>query len=194
MDGGASAGVGFDIAENIIAQAKDTAVKAGIDNCAFVACNILDIPESYHNQFDFIFLTVGAITWFQDLGLLFGKVSKCLKAGGVFLINEIHPMMNMLPLPSENGYNPDDLNRVVYSYFRKDPWLENNGMGYMSVQYESKTFTSFSHTMADIINALGANNLKTMKLNEYNYDIGLTNVYDGKGFPLSFILVAEKPV
>lgn len=27
---------------------------------------------------------------------------------------------------------------------------------------------------------------------EYDYDIGITDAYDGKGFPLSFILIAEK--
>jgi hypothetical protein len=34
--------------------------------------------------------------------------------------------------------------------------------------------------------------MKTIKLNEYDFDIGLTEVYDNKGFPLSFILIAEK--
>lgn len=34
-------GVGFDIAENIIEQAKETARKANITNCDFVATNIL---------------------------------------------------------------------------------------------------------------------------------------------------------
>jgi len=194
MDSGASIGIGFDIAENIIEQARETAKNAGIDNCTFIACNILDIPESYHNQFDLIFLTVGAITWFEDLSLLFAKVSECLKVSEMFLINEIHPMMGMLPIPGEECYNPNDLNRIVYSYFRKELWLENSGMGYMSVQYKSKTFTSFSHTMGGIINALGVNGLNTVKLNEYNYDIGIAPVYDGKGFPLSFILVAEKGV
>ena len=56
-----------------------------------------------------------------------------------------------------------------------------------------KTFTSFSHTMSDIANALSANGMKTARLNEYDYDIGLADAYDGKGFPLSFILISEKP-
>jgi len=194
MDSGASTGVGFDLAENIIKQARETAKKAGIDNCNFVSCNILDIPESYHNQFDFIFFTIGAITWFEDLSLLFDKVSKCLKADGLLLINDFHPIVNMLPLPDDDAYNPDDLNRVVHSYFRKEPWIENNGMSYMSTEYDSKTFISFSHTMSAIINGLSANGLKTIRLNEYDYDIGMTDVYNDKGFPLSYILIAEKSV
>lgn len=192
MDCGANAGIGFDIAENIIDQARDTAAKANIENCDFVAYNILDIPKSYYNQFDFIFFTIGAITWFEDLILLFDKVAKCLKKGGLLLINDFHPLLNMLPLPGDDCFDQERLDKLAYSYFRKEPWIENSGQGYMSKEYASKTFTSFSHTMSGIINALSANGMKTVKLNEYDYDIGLTEIYDNKGFPLSFILIAEK--
>jgi len=191
MDSGASTGIGFDIAENIIAQARETAEKAGIKNCEFVACNILEIPENYRYRFDFVLLTVGAICWFEDLRPLFEKAAKCLKPGGLLLVNDFHPVTNMLPMPWEDCYNPDDLSRVAHSYFRKEPWTESDGVGYMSVEYVSKTFTSFSHTMSDIVNALSANGMKTVRLNEYDYDIGLADVYDGKGFPLSFVLIAE---
>lgn len=189
---GAESGVGFDIADNIIGQAKDTTAKANIQNCEFVCCNILDIPEQYHNSFDFIMFTIGAITWFKDLKALFKKVSACLKPQGILLINDFHPMMNMLPLPEEPEYDADHLNKVTYSYFRQDPWIENNGMSYMSEEYASKTFTSFSHTTSSIINAVSAGNMRVEEFHEYDYDIGLTEVYNGKGFPLSFLLTAEK--
>lgn len=189
---GAKNGVGFDIAENIIEQAVDTAQKAGIQNCKFVPCNILDIPAQYNESFDFIMFTIGAITWFDDLQQLFHKASDCLKPGGILLIHDFHPFMNMLAMPGEPAFDEQNLNQVAYSYFRKEPWIENEGMGYMSESYASKTFTSFSHTMADIINAIGSAQMRVVKLNEYDYDIGLTEAYDKKGFPLSFLLIAEK--
>jgi ubiquinone/menaquinone biosynthesis C-methylase UbiE len=188
----ASYGVGFDIAENILEQAKETARRANITNCDFVATNIYDIDENYYNKFDFIFFTIGAITWFKDLSLLFEKVSKCLKSNGLLLINDFHPFMNMLPLPNEDGFDGEKLDKIVYSYFRKEPWIENSGMGYMSTQYESKTFTSFSHTLSDIINSIINAGMTIKKLNEYSYDVGLTNAYDNKGYPLSFIILAQK--
>ncbi|MFZ5967183.1 MAG: class I SAM-dependent methyltransferase [Bacillota bacterium] len=187
-----SYGIGFDIAENIIEQAKETARKANITNCNFVETNVLDIDESYHNKFDFICFTIGAITWFKDLPLLFEKVSKCLKPNGLLLINDFHPFMNMLPLPGEDDFDEANLNKITYSYFRKEPWIENSGMGYMTPQYESKTFISFSHTLSDIINSVVTAGMAIKKLNEYNYDLGMTNAYDNKGYPLSFILLAQK--
>ncbi len=184
--------VGFDIAENIIGQAKETANKVGEKNCEFVACDILGIDESYHGKFDFIFFTIGAITWFKDLKSLFNKVATCLKQDGVLLINDFHPVMNMLPMPGEDTFDLDHLNQVAYSYFRKEPWIENSGMSYITPEYDSKTFTSFSHTMSDIINSMICCGMSIVKLNEYDYDVGLTEVYDGKGYPLSFILIAQK--
>lgn len=189
---GAKEGVGFDIAENILAQARDTAQKAGIGNCRFVACNILDIPPQYHGSFDLVLFTIGAITWFEDLRPLLQKVSACLKPGGVLFLHDFHPVMNMLPMPGEEAFDPQHLDRMVYSYFRKEPWLEQEGMSYLSEPFPSKTFTSFSHTMADIINAASGAHLCVTKLNEYDYDVGLSEVYDHKGFPLSYLLLARK--
>ncbi|MCL2076892.1 MAG: class I SAM-dependent methyltransferase [Oscillospiraceae bacterium] len=193
MDGGATHGVGFDIAENMIEYAIETAEKADITNCSFHACDILKIPENYYNQFDFIFFTIGGIIWFEDLSLLFEKVSKCLKDGGMLLINDFHPIVNMLALPGEPEYQPDNLNRVAHSYFNRTPWVSNSGMEYMSTLKESKTFTSYRHKMSDIINALIKNGFSIANFEEYDYDIMLeTKVYEGIGFPLSYTLIAEK--
>lgn len=192
MQLGAKDGVGFDIAENIIGQAAGTAEKAGIKNCHFVSCNILEIDEQYHNRFDFILFTIGAITWFEDMEPLFQKVSDCLKPGGTLLIHDYHPVMNMLPMPGEPDFDSEHLNRVAYSYFKHEPWIENEGMEYMSKPYHSKTFTSFPHTMSSIINAIIKSQMKIVKLKEFDYDVGLSEVYDGQGFPLSYILISEK--
>lgn len=191
MSLGAKSGVGFDIADNILAQAKNTAEKANIKNCEFVTGNILDISHAYHGQFDFIFFTIGAITWFEDLEVLFKKVTACLRADGVLLIHDFHPFMNMLALPGEEDFN-EEIKQVSYSYFRAEPWIETEGMGYMSENYSSKEFISFSHTMAAIVTSLAKNNLKITKLEEFDYDVGLSDVYDKQGFPLSFLVTAQK--
>jgi hypothetical protein len=36
--------------------------------------------------------------------------------------------------------------------------------------------------------------MKTVKLNEYDYEVGSIgdDIYDGKGIPMSYILLAEK--
>jgi len=192
MQLGAEKGYGFDIAENILAQAKETAQKIGRTNCEFIACNILDIDEIYHNRFDLILFTIGAITWFQDLRLLFNQVANCLKPKGIMLINDFHPFVNMLALPGEEPFDENNLKKVAYSYFRTEPWIENDGIGYISPPYASKTFTSYTHTLSEIINSAIEEGLAIKIYHEYNYDVGLTDVYDGLGYPLSFILIVQK--
>ncbi|HEY5562150.1 MAG TPA: hypothetical protein VIK72_10420 [Clostridiaceae bacterium] len=59
--------------------------------------------------------------------------------------------------------------------------------------YESKTFTSYSYTFSDLLNALLKNGIYIKKLREFDYDIsGLFDILSGKGIPLSYILIGEK--
>ncbi|HRX07875.1 MAG TPA: class I SAM-dependent methyltransferase [Candidatus Limiplasma sp.] len=191
MQLGAKAGYGFDIAENMVEFASGVAQKAGLP-CTFTATDILRIGEEYDASFDLVLFTIGAITWFQDLKALFAVAARCLKPGGILLINDYHPFVNMLPIPGEETYDESDLHRVAYSYFRDEPWFEQNGAGYMAAHQNSHTFTSFSHTMASIINAAIAVGLRISDLKEYDVDIGMGDAYNGMGYPLSFTLQAVK--
>ena len=193
MQLGAESGVGFDIAENILNQAETTAREAGVSNCAFVRGDILAIEPRYHGAFDFIFFTIGAITWFEDLVALFQKVADCLRPGGRMLLHDFHPFINMLPLPGEPAFDAEGAGRAAYSYFRKEPWVESMAAGYMAQAHETQeTFISFSHTLSDIVNAACAAGMRITRLAEFDYDVGLTEAYNGKGWPLSMLLTAEK--
>lgn len=99
---------------------------------------------------------------------------------------------NILPLPDEDGYRSDITVALEHKYFTKEPWIETSGMGYISGEYESKTFTSFAHSMEEIVNSVIKSNMDIRMLNEYDYDIGLSDAYDGKGLPLSMLLVTER--
>ncbi len=193
MQLGPEYGYGFDIAENFLNQGREIAEKIGRKNVEFVAGNLLDIDKKYNNTFDLIFFTIGAIPWFENLCDLFSVVLRCLKPGGKLLIQDFHPFVDMLLMPGEEGYDPLNKLKMGYSYFRSEPWIENKGMGYISPQYQSKTFTSFTHTLSAIINSLIKSGITIRKFNEYDYDLGMIDELDGKGFPLSFILMAEKP-
>ncbi|MCL2403110.1 MAG: methyltransferase domain-containing protein [Coriobacteriia bacterium] len=207
MQAGAAHGVGFDIAENILEQARSIAKEAGIKNCEFVAGNILDIPnikqdshhDTYHStfdsHFDLILFTIGALPWIHDLDALFQVVARCLKPGGVLLIHEGHPITNMLAAPGEPSFNPDVLDKAVYPYFNREPWIELAGLQYMTGGNKSlsQPLTSYVHNMGDIITAIANNKLHIQSLQEFDYDIGmLTEVYDKGLFPLSYILLATK--
>ncbi len=193
MGTGARRGVGFDIAENQIAFANETAKQLGMP-CTFIAGDVLEIDDSYTKTFDYLFITIGALCWFKDLKAFFGKVSGCLKQKGIVIINESHPVTNMLCAPGEEGYSEETQNKLVYSYFDKT-WEENMGMAYITGKPAlSKTFTSFTHSMATILTSISQNGLRIQKLEEYDFDIagGMFRHLDHQGIPLCYLLVAEK--
>lgn len=193
MKFGAKEAIGFDIAENMIEFANKTANELDV-NAKFLATNILEIPENYNNTFDYIFITIGAITWFKDLDLFFNKVSSCLKDGGVVILNEMHPFTNMLAVKGEGNFDSENISKLVNSYFSNKPWIGNDGMGYMTEKsYKSKTFTSYAHSMASIISSMGRNRIYTTKLVELEKDISsIFADISNKGLPLSYILIGKK--
>lgn len=189
---GAAGGVGFDIAENMVAQANRHAAATGID-CVFVATDVLKVGRAWEGKFDAVFFTVGALTWIERLDALFEVVRRVLKPGGILLIHEMHPFTNMLAVPGEDEYDPSHPERIALPYFRDVPFVDAMGMHYMvGEHYPSKTFTSFAHTAADILTALIGNRFSIASFAEHPADVsdGFTDL-ERFGVPLSYILTAR---
>lgn len=100
--------------------------------------------------------------------------------------------MNMLPMPGEPAFDPERPTGSPTPISAGSPGLENEGMGYLSERYASKTFTSFSHTMADIVGRGQRGGDARRKAAGVRLRRRLTDAYDGRGLPLSFLLTAEK--
>lgn len=189
---GAARGVGFDIAENQVAFAREKARELGLP-CEFVAADILEIGGACAEQFDVALITIGALCWFRELDAFFAVVSRCMKPGGVIVINELHPCTNMLAMAGDEAYDADNRLACRYSYF-EHVWIGNEGMEYMAGKaYPSKTFTDFTHPLGDIISAMCKSGLVITGLQEFDYDIsnGFTDVQH-QGYPLSMIIQGRK--
>lgn len=189
---GGGCGFGFDIAENYIKEARRVAGVLDLDS-EFVVSNVLTIPEKYKKCCDILFLTIGALCWFKDLFPFFSKAAELLKPGGWIIINEGHPVCNMLAAHSDDQYDAAQPDRPVFSYFRTEPWIENKGMDYIGgTSYKSKTFYSFTHPLSNILNNLCLNGFSLDKFEEFNYDITGMFPHLSKGnLPLSYLLTAR---
>ena len=188
----AAAGVGFDIAENMIAFADEKAQVLKLP-CEFVATNILEIDDTYKNRFDMVFITIGALCWFKNLHEFFKVVTKCMKEDGIIVINEQHAFTNMLATSGDDEYEETYPLNCAFSYFERE-WIGNDGMGYIvGRQYHSKTFTDYTHSISEIIGAMCANHLIITNMKEFDYDVsGGFSYFDHQGFPLSMILEGRK--
>jgi SAM-dependent methyltransferase len=190
---GARSGVGFDIAENMVAYANECARNLALP-CRFVATDILAIGPEFHEAFDFVFITIGALSWFEDLTPYFERVASCLRPGGRVFVHEMHPATTLFGAPGESGYDEAQPTKVVNPYFRKEPWVETNGMGYLTGgTYASKPFTSFAFTLEDLFAALIGNGLRIEAFKEFDNDISeMFPLLDRKGLPLSMAVVGRK--
>ncbi|MFA0814799.1 MAG: class I SAM-dependent methyltransferase [Anaerofustis sp.] len=190
---GVAKGYGFDIAENMIQAAAKSAELLEMD-CEFVATDIFEIGEEWTERFDMVLITVGAITWFEDLRQYFEIVARCLKQNGIVVLQDMHPITGMIGVKGEERYAESEPEKILYSYFRKEPWIETDGIGYMTGKsYSSKAFTSFSHTFSEVINAFAQNDLFVERAEEYDKDISeLFDAIEGKGIPLSYLLIGRK--
>ena len=190
--GSAARGVGFDIAENQISFANEKAKELNLP-CEFVAANVYDIDDSHKEEFDVVIITIGALCWFDNLDRFFAVIAKCMKPGAVIVINEQHPCTNMLAIQGDEPYNPDHKKECHYSYFEHE-WTGNGGMYYLTQKnYESKTFTDYTHSMSEIMSGMCSNGIMITGLQEFDYDIsgGFSDI-DCTGFPLSMIVQGKK--
>ena len=186
-------GVGFDIAGNILVQARQIAKDASVP-CTFVQGDVCDVPEMFQSRFDLLLVTVGSLCWMDRLDAFFGRVTACLKPGGRMLIHEGHPFTGMLAVPQETVYDPAEPAKLCYSYFRQEPFVDCYGMTYLTGKpYSSKPFISYSHTMGDIITAIAQSGLRIERMTEFAQDISDDTVaLEDKGIPLSYLLLAQK--
>ena len=184
---GANRCVGVDITEGFIQQGRELAQVAnqGMD---LFSMDVYDIPDSWNNSFDVVYITVGAICWLQDLNKFITLISRLLRRNGFLLMYEMHPILEMFEPSSDQPIVPQ------YSYFRTDPIIEEEGYDYYdNTQKIESTSINFQHTLEEIMMDCITNGLNIREFREYPHDISnVFKQYESHGFPMSYILLAQK--
>jgi SAM-dependent methyltransferase len=164
---GARRSVGFDISEGFTAQAEELAKAAGVD-CQFVCTDIYKIGPEYHDQFDLVVVTAGALAFMPDLTAYFATARRMLKPGGRLTIYETHPVTRMFLKDRDRRDKPVEL---VQSYFAKEPLRHATGLDYQGgTTYEAKPIYYFQHKLADVISACISAGFALERFGEYDKD------------------------
>lgn len=191
---GAKSAIGFDISDEAIKEARELADIAGLD-CEFVRTDVYDIGEEYYSTFDLAFITIGALPWMPDLNRFFEVVAGILKDNGYLVIYEQHPFGYMLAMEGDDDYDPDNPLKIVHSYFREEPWINNTGIDYIGKsKYKAETSYDFTVTLTKIINAVAENGIMIKEFTEYNHDIStdFENLKEESRIPKSYMLIGKK--
>jgi len=102
---GANRCVGVDISEGFIQQGKELAEVAN-QPMELYSMDVYDIPDSWQNSFDVIYITVGAICWLQDLNKFMALISKLLRKDSFLLLYEAHPILDVFEPSSDQPFIP----------------------------------------------------------------------------------------
>ncbi len=87
--------VGVDFAPTAIAQARELAAEAGIENATFVERDVLELDLD--RQFDVVFATFGVLGWLEDLGAWADVLAEHLRPGGHLYLADVHPVAGCFP-------------------------------------------------------------------------------------------------
>lgn len=183
---GAHSCVGFDISDEAINEAIRLSEAAGID-VSFVRTDIYDIPDSYCEAFDLVFISVGTLGWMPDLEAFFRKAISLLNDRGIVFIYEMHPIIDIF----------DENEAIIsYSYFKDTPFVDNESLDYIGKsKYEFKIKYWFPHTMSGIIHSIIDQGVRLQYFQELPNDISTVAGHlesDDIKLPLSYLLVGEK--
>lgn len=181
--------VGVDISPKQIAIAQKKAQDAGVST-RFVAADVLDLPADLQNaSFDFVFTGGGALVWLPDIGLWAQTVAAALKPGGRLILDEEHPVAQVL-------WAEDGVIKIDSDYFGRHQAEVHKGWAHFKGgENAQETKYEFSWPLGDIITALARSGFRIESLAEapsraaYRFGDELDQV---KALPGEYLLIAKK--
>ncbi|WP_226664593.1 class I SAM-dependent methyltransferase [Microbulbifer aggregans] len=185
---GAGYCLGIDGSHEFVQQAKALASVSAHSDLDFACHNVYEIPQHYTCQFDIAIVTVGVLNWMPDLPGFLATCASLLKPGGYFLMEEIHPVLNM--------YTEGSPSTLGASYFDRSAQVDDEGLDYFTgKKYSAKENYFFQHTLSDILMAaieaeLALTYIEELPCNVGNYCADLADAPHNP--PLAFIVSWQK--
>jgi SAM-dependent methyltransferase len=153
---------GVDFSEEAIKLARSLATELELP-AEFVCSNVYDLPDALEGRFDVVYTSYGVLSWLPRLGRWAEVVAHFLKPGGFFYIVEYHPFTSML---ADDGHTFD------FPYFHTPEPLKLHSTGSYAEPNApnfSHTEYNWSHSLADVVNAVIRAGLRLEFLHEFPY-------------------------
>lgn len=186
---GAAHVVGVDQSSEFLKQAVELANRSPYAP-EFVEADIHNLPTDLNGRFDVALITIGVLNWMPDMTLFFSHAARVLKPGGVLVVYETHPFLEMLDPESDDPW------RIENSYFQKEPVVETSELVYEGKGKENGHPSFWHiHSLGDVLTGIAKADLTLRLFAEYphsnredTYDVYESNAVQ---VPMCFILVAE---
>lgn len=93
--------VGIDISDEMIAVARTTSERLGM-NASWYCCDVLDAPQELNGTANLVYTGRGALIWVHDLDRWSQTIVRLLKPGGLLYVFEGHPFTYVFDTKSKN--------------------------------------------------------------------------------------------
>ena len=197
---------GVDFSANAIVLAQRLATEIGIADARFIRSAVYDLPDVLDEQFDVVYTSRGVIGWLPDIRRWAEVVARYTAPGGLFFINEIHPVAQAL---ENEGVAPGEL-RFDYPYWEhRDPLTFDVKGSYADPTADTSGLREhgWDHGLGELVTALIAAGLQIESLVEHPYlewaaDFLVERTGTGRWYlpesvkgemPLMFSLLARRP-
>ncbi len=187
---GARSVVGVDQSRAFLQQARELA-GASPHEPEFIESDIHRLPQHLHGRFDIALLTIGVLGWMPDVGLFMRHVASTLKPGGILVMYETHPFLEVFDPRAENPLLP------ASSYFQREPFVLQESIVYEGQgEVAGPTSYWYVHTLGEVVSAAIDAQLQISHLHEYAHS-NREELYDKyehlpAQIPLCFTLTATK--
>lgn len=187
---GAGRVLGIDQSVAFLDQARELADVAGRE-VEFLCADIHALPDGL-GRFDLALITIGVLNWMPDLSKFFNVVAGLIAPGGVLVIYETHPFLEMFDPEAADPFSP------TISYFPDGPDVAAETIVYDGSAPEGEAQVSywFAHRMGQVISAVAGAGLRIERLQEHphcNREVAYEQ-YENRAaqLPLCYVLTARK--
>ena len=188
-----------DFSPTALAAGRDIAQRAGVE-LEWVEADANALPSELDGRFDVAWVTIGAITWIEDLDAWTKGVARTLRHGGRLVMVEMHPIAQMF-----NTLDPLVLDGN-YAFGGPEVWDEDGSYADADAKLPATKSVGFAHSLGETLTAALAADLVIERFEEHmdtEFDPRgdlLTRGDDGryrlllgaKSLPVLFTLVARK--
>ncbi len=195
--------IGLDFSEVAVDAARALAEAANVD-AEFVVANVYDAATAIGRTVDFVYTSVGTINWLGDLDRWAAAIAGLLRPSGRFYIRDLHPAL----------WTFEEIDGAFVPHYpivgpAGEPFTFDNNETYTDGDHTRIVNTrqhEWSHSFAEIINALVGAGLTITRLEEHqglDWPHGPSAVLEGNQYflpgerrhqiPQMFSLWAERP-
>lgn len=157
----------------------------------YIVSDVLNLPEEeFTGDYDIVFCELGILHYFTDLNPFFHVASKLLRKGGIFLLEDFHPISTKLITTKgkkhkvTGDYFGEEIEETDVAYMKFVPGIEN------LTEEEKRGFQKArlrKWTIGEIVTSIASSGLyiRTLEENE-------SPKPEDKGIPKLFTILAEK--